>query len=1007
MNRRILFAGIALTALSCIGEVIPIRAVAHRGLWDDRVAENTVEAIRRAYAAGAECVETDFHEEADGRMMCYHDLGRVAWVKARYSDYRMPTLEEVLAVVPKDREIQAEIKTYGPGYAEKFVKAVRAAGLSATNVTVSSFNYAALKDFKARHPEFPALWLVDLKQQTVPCAKLIADAKAAKFDVFCPGCASTFGTFSPMDADAVRAAGLDFRVYGVNTPSQFHRAIRLGATGFTSDRYLETRVWAAAKMPRRGFCAHRGDRASCPENTPVAIKTAIAKGAEMVEFDLQRCKTGEIVVMHDFTVDRTTAGKGVVTEMTFDELRKLGVPTLDEMLAVIPKEGVWINFHCYAASGRCIAEEVAEKLTKEGRLHQGVIAAFEPHIAEARAKWPGVIACDMSRPGGWSPGPWTSERTRSYIDAAASNRCEFIQFIRSLSAEDIAYAHGKGLTVSYFESDDPETSRKLFADGVDFILTNRMDYNREGIADHDRMVWSDEFNGPLDTNVWSRIGAGGADWNRHMSTRPDLVEMRDGCLVLVGVVNTDTNADPRPYLTGGVWNQKGPVETMMKYGRVDIRAKFEDATGAWPAFWMLPKDKDAQGRGWPWSGEIDIIERLNDEPFVHQTAHTGWTYKKGRGGAPKQGGESSIRQGEFNVYGLERTPTAIIWYVNGMETFRYEKTDCGDADQWPFTTPFYFLLDMQLGGKWVGEIDPKTLPVRTWIDWIRVYAGLPAAASPRKFVAAEQKSGMIGVYYDYSGRTPAAQWLWSAKKDPNVRAEDRGLFGVPDECKPVDGGKFILMNDSCGGFAGLDVMTGLCAFYGKAGGNPHSVDRLPDGRIAVASSTGRTLKIFDVKEHPFEPAKQKVVTALDLPGGHGVVWDAKRNSLFALGYTNLYELAYSSETMSVTVKRCWDYVAACRDAWGHDLLSDGQGGYYFTNHSGVWHFDPATEKFALARAVWNVKAFSPSESGDLLTIPNESWWTDTLLVLPSGSSDLEKARKIVLPGARFYKARWL
>lgn len=39
-------------------------------------------------------------------------------------------------------------------------------------------------------------------------------------------------------------------------------------------------------------------------------------------------------------------------------------------------------------------------------------------------------------------------------------------------------------------------------------------------------------------------------------------------------------------------------------------------------------------------------------------------------------------------------------------------------------------------------------------------------------------------------------------------------------------------------------------------------------------------------------------------------------------------------------------------------------------------------------------------------IPRESWWTDTLLVLPPGSSDLKKARKIVLPGAKFYKARW-
>ena len=63
----------------------------------------------------------------------------------------------------------------------------------------------------------------------------------------------------------------------------------------------------------------------------------------------------------------------------------------------------------------------------------------------------------------------------------------------------------------------------------------------------------------------------------------------------------------------------------------------------------------------------------------------------------------------------------MIWSVNGKETFRYPKTDCGDPDQWPFDKPFYFLLDMQLGGKWVGEVDVSTLPVRMYIDWIRVY----------------------------------------------------------------------------------------------------------------------------------------------------------------------------------------------------------------------------------------------------------------------------------------------
>ena len=236
-----------------------------------------------------------------------------------------------------------------------------------------------------------------------------------------------------------------------------------------------------------------------------------------------------------------------------------------------------------------------------------------------------------------------------------------------------------------------------------------------------KLVWSDEFNGTkLDTKRWSRCNVGQSDWNRHMSTRPDLVEVKNGSLVLWGVANSNTNADPRPYLTGGVQSQhKG----LMGLGKVEIRVKFEDhQKGAWPALWMLGDKPDSKWRSWPWNGEIDIVERLNGDPFVYQTVHTGWTYvKKHTKDPPHQGPKAEIKKGDWNVYGLEVKENELIWSVNGKETFRYPKTDCGDPDQWPFGKPFYFLLDMQLGGQWVGDVDISTLPVKMYIDWIRVY----------------------------------------------------------------------------------------------------------------------------------------------------------------------------------------------------------------------------------------------------------------------------------------------
>ena len=231
-----------------------------------------------------------------------------------------------------------------------------------------------------------------------------------------------------------------------------------------------------------------------------------------------------------------------------------------------------------------------------------------------------------------------------------------------------------------------------------------------------KLIWNDEFEGAtLDPLKWERIPAPGENpsaWRKYTSLRSDLVEVKDGDLILRGVANDDLKADPRPYLQGQVWTRN---LFSYFYGLIKIRAKFEDQKGAWPAFWLLP-----DGLSWENGGEIDIMERLNSDPFVYQTCHCKWSLvlkKK----VPRSGGKGDIDPGEYNVYGLEWTPDELIWSVNGKETFRYPRT--GEApEQWPFSQgPFYLLLDMQLEGAWVGPVDPSTLPVATYIDYVRVW----------------------------------------------------------------------------------------------------------------------------------------------------------------------------------------------------------------------------------------------------------------------------------------------
>ena len=154
------------------------------------------------------------------------------------------------------------------------------------------------------------------------------------------------------------------------------------------------------------------------------------------------------------------------------------------------------------------------------------------------------------------------------------------------------------------------------------------------------------------------------------------------------------------------------------YGKVEVSAKFKSAQGTWPAIWMLPEDKQ-----WPYGGEIDIMEHLNYDKFVYQTIHTNYTYNLKQKENPISHGIAAIDQDEFNVYGVELLPEKIVFYVNGVETFTYPKVESLQGElQFPFgESPFYLLIDMQIGGSWVGQPNPEDYPSWMEVDWVKMY----------------------------------------------------------------------------------------------------------------------------------------------------------------------------------------------------------------------------------------------------------------------------------------------
>ena len=230
------------------------------------------------------------------------------------------------------------------------------------------------------------------------------------------------------------------------------------------------------------------------------------------------------------------------------------------------------------------------------------------------------------------------------------------------------------------------------------------------------LLWEENFDGQttFNTKYWTKIPRGKSDWNRNMSDYDSLYAVRDGKLILRGIVNRSLPNDTARFLTGGVYTKD---KVSFGFGRWEVRAKLNGAKGAWPAFWLLP-----QGGQWPVAGEIDIMERLNDDSIAYQTVHSDYTHRLKITNNPPHGATGKINPNAFNTYAVELYPDSLVFYINDKKTFTYTRIQTDKEGQFPFDKyQYYLLLDMQLGGSWVGAVKPEDLPVEMEIDWVRFY----------------------------------------------------------------------------------------------------------------------------------------------------------------------------------------------------------------------------------------------------------------------------------------------
>ena len=242
-------------------------------------------------------------------------------------------------------------------------------------------------------------------------------------------------------------------------------------------------------------------------------------------------------------------------------------------------------------------------------------------------------------------------------------------------------------------------------------------------SDDDEDAWTLLFEDDFDTDdstepdpdKWVLCERGDKTWNRNMSESYKQAYIENGSLFLIGEL-----VDGK-YLTGGI-ETRGKFD--FQYGKVECRARFaRRPKGNHTGIWMMPAPPAEE---WPKSGEIDIMEHLNDESIIYQTVHNWYADDMGHSDKPKAQGTAEIDNQDWNIYGIIWNADSITYTVNGEKYLTYPNLHLSGDDaqyQWPFDHPFYLILSQSLGGEdtWEGPIDNSELPAEFEIDYIKVW----------------------------------------------------------------------------------------------------------------------------------------------------------------------------------------------------------------------------------------------------------------------------------------------
>lgn len=159
-----------------------------------------------------------------------------------------------------------------------------------------------------------------------------------------------------------------------------------------------------------------------------------------------------------------------------------------------------------------------------------------------------------------------------------------------------------------------------------------------------------------------------------------------------------------------------------QYGRIIVRAQLPEGKGSWPAIWFLAEDLKTKRTGWPFCGEIDLMEQVGKDPNrVHFSLHSK-TYNHIIGTQKTHSSPFTAVTTNFHDYELRWQPGELGFFVDGEHQVTYKKEVNDGLNEWPFDKPYYLILNVAVGGFWAGpEIDDAKLPFTMKISSIEYY----------------------------------------------------------------------------------------------------------------------------------------------------------------------------------------------------------------------------------------------------------------------------------------------